>query len=239
MSTCAVIPIKDLQQAKGRLQGILSRDERSGLSRAMLEDLLGTLRASPWVDEVLIVTSDAEVSALAREKGARVLAEPATPGLIAAVTHAAQTLAAERVARMIFVPGDVPLLSLAELSIILSPVAGSDEPGITIVPAADLGGSNCIVCSPPDCLQFGFGEDSFRRHLQLARETGIAPRVLKLPGIGLDVDTHEDLLELIAFLETTGVVSGTHHYLRTSGIIARLFGDGAHGRNVRAEDQAV
>lgn len=224
MTTCAVIPIKDLHQAKGRLAAILSREERIGLTRAMLADLLATLRASPWIDRMLVVTSDATVAALARDEGAHVLPEPETPGLISAVTCAAEVLAAEGIERMIFVPGDVPLLSLAELSIILTP-GEKEAPEMTIVPASDLGGSNCIVCSPPDCLPFGFGVDSFRRHLRLAREAGITPRVVKLPGVGLDVDTEEDLLELIAFLETTGVDSGTHEYLKASGIIARLFRD--------------
>jgi hypothetical protein len=61
--------------------------------------------------------------------------------------------------------------------------------------------------------------------------------VVKLPGIGLDVDTPEDLLELIAFLETTGVVSGTHHYLQSSGIIARLFQDGENLLDEMKQDQ--
>ena len=71
-------------------------------------------------------------------------------------------------------------------------------------------------------MKFGFGEDSFRRHLGFARELGIEPRVIKLPALGLDVDTPHDLEALMRELETRQTLSSTHKYLMESGIIERL-----------------
>jgi 2-phospho-L-lactate guanylyltransferase len=38
-----------------------------------------------------------------------------------------------------------------------------------------------------------FGDDSFFPHLAAARSAGIEPTVLKLPGIGLDIDQPDDV----------------------------------------------
>jgi 2-phospho-L-lactate guanylyltransferase len=226
VTTCAVIPIKNLAYAKQRLAGVLSGAERQGLSKAMLKDVLHTLVECPLVDESLVVTGDPSVASLVEKYGATVLPEPDNPGLIPAVTEAAAYLSSRGVSNLLFLPGDVPLVSCDDLEVVLTGLKSQERPQFTIVPADDLGGSNCIVCSPPDCMKFGFGEDSFRRHLGFAREVGIKPRVVKLPALGLDVDTPEDLDLLIRELETRQTLSGTHSYLRDSGILARLANNG-------------
>lgn len=242
MTTCAVVPIKELVNAKQRLAPVLDEKERQLLFQAMVEDVLSTLQSSEMIDECWVVTRDPAVEKLASSHQARVIPEPDTPGLIPAVTYAASKMAEEGVQRLVFVPGDAPLVSVEELNIVLTQLseatadteAGSDKNGIDllhqapteksfiIVPARDLGGSNCISCSPPDCMKFGFGEDSFRRHLAFARELGIKPRVAKLPGLGLDVDTPDDLIELISRLKAGKIDSYTWKYLRESGIAERF-----------------
>jgi 2-phospho-L-lactate guanylyltransferase (CobY/MobA/RfbA family) len=67
-------------------------------------------------------------------------------------------------------------------------------------------------------MTFGFGEDSFRRHLRLARGRDIEPAVARLPGIGLDVDTPDDLAELIRTINLQGLDGYTARYLDESGI---------------------
>ena len=125
--------------------------------------------------------------------------------------HAAKLLTEQGVDNLVFLPGDLPLVTTAELDIVLDGFTAQGKPGICIVPAEDLGGSNCVVCSPPNCLPFGFGVDSFRRHLRIARENDIEPIVLKLPGIGLDIDTPEDLWVMLERLALSG--TGSHTYL--------------------------
>src|SRR6185436_7597043 len=71
----AVVPVKEIARSKQRLSGALFQDERERLVRAMLRDVLGALRASSGLADVLVITRDAEVGALAKECGAQVLAE--------------------------------------------------------------------------------------------------------------------------------------------------------------------
>ena len=168
----------------------------------------------------MVITADDTVANLGRAYGARIMPEPEDPGLINAVTHAAGTLSAEGVDVMIFLPGDTPLVNVEELEVVLDGFGQKTEPEFLIVPATDLGGSNCVVCSPPDCMTFGFGEDSFRRHLKLARAAGIEPIVAKLPGIGLDIDTPEDLQELVNQIIQQDIQSHTYHCLLANGLLS-------------------
>lgn len=225
MTTTAVIPIKQLVDAKQRLSGVLTSDERTRLFRAMVEDVLVAVEVCPLIDEILIVTSDDDVQELARGFGASVMSEPENPGLIPAVTAAAKRLSEALDSTLVFVPGDVPLITPEDLEVVLDGFGSSPAAEFTIVPASDLGGSNCVVCSPPDCIEFGFGEDSFRRHLRLAETRGIAPTVTRLPGIGLDVDTPEDLNELAQMLYESGQEKATFSYLLESGILERVCPD--------------
>ncbi len=224
MPTSAVIPVKQLENAKQRLAPVLSDLQRTGLFAVMVEDVLTAAEACVFIDEIVVVTSDGTVSELAARYDARIMAEPSRPGLIEAVTSAAATLRGEGTGSMIFLPGDIPLVGPDELDIVLEGfgMSGADE--FLIVPADDFGGSNCIACSPPDCMRFGFGEDSFRRHVAWARERDIEPMVVRLPGIGLDVDTPEDLRRVSMTLTETQRETHTHRYLRESGIMDRLSG---------------
>ncbi|MCB1644041.1 MAG: 2-phospho-L-lactate guanylyltransferase [Pseudomonadales bacterium] len=218
MTTSVVIPVKQLANAKQRLAGFLSPEQRSGLFKAMVEDVLEAVTVCDRIDDVYLITNDDEVAELARAYGAQTLTEPAQPGLIEAVTEAGTKLQQSGVETMVFLPGDVPLVSAEELEIVLDGFGHSDNHEFLIVPASDLGGSNCVLVSPPDCMTFGFGEDSFRRHLRLARERGINPGVARLPGIGLDVDTPADLFSLIKVLDEQGLDTHTSRFLRDSGI---------------------
>ena len=76
----AVLPIRGGEQAKSRLAGLLSAEERKGLALAMAEDVLTALAAAPALDRLLVVTGDAVVAALARRFGADVLGEPRPAG---------------------------------------------------------------------------------------------------------------------------------------------------------------
>lgn len=221
MSTVAVIPVKNLANAKQRLSGLLSASSRQMLFTAMFQDVLEAVSTCDAIDRVLVVTDDEQVRDIALAFGAEVRSEPATPGLIPAVTESGRQLAAEGVTSMLFLPADVPLITVEELEIVLGGFGRRDGPECLIVPATDLGGSNCVVCSPPDCMPFGFGEDSFRRHLGLARQAGIEPAVAKLPGIGLDVDVPEDLSELARRILADGLCTNTARFLESEGIMAK------------------
>ena len=190
----AAVPIKDLSVAKQRLASVLTLAERDQLARAMLRDVLRALGAAGF-DHVWVVTREPAVVEIARALNAEPLAEAENRGHSAAVALA-QAEAMRRGARLFLtVPGDVPRVTADELRE-LAGAAGDGTPAF--VPSRSGLGTNGVALAPPDAMPLTFGEPSFARHLETARTRNLSPRVLALPGLGLDIDTPEDLTALVA-----------------------------------------
>ena len=220
MTIGAVLPVKDFGHAKQRLAGFLSAVERRLLSEAMAEDVLETLSQVSELSEIIVVTRDERARELAARHGARVLAEPSNDGQSAAVERAAAALGRAGVESLLQVPGDVPGASADEIAAVMA-AHGSAVDGaaaVTLVPSHDRRGTNCVLCSPPDVWPFAFGHESFGPHCEAARAQGIAPRIMALPGLGLDIDTPDDLRGFMA----RPAAGRTLDYVRESGIAERL-----------------
>lgn len=215
----AVLPVKDFANAKQRLAEFLNRQERRRLAEKMLEDVLTALVETPALAGVLVVTRDPAAKQIAKTYGARVLIESRNQGQSVAVTRAAAALAAENITGLLSVPGDIPLITSAEISTVLG--SHGQAPAMTIVPAWDRRGSNCILCSPPDLIPFRFGLDSFKPHLRAATELGIEPVITPLPGIGLDIDGPVEISRLL----NMPPVSRAQTFLIEAGIADRLRAD--------------
>ncbi len=208
----AMVPIKEMTNAKQRLSAVLSPEERKGLFRAMVEDVIEVLSKVSVLDGVMIVSRDAEAEKLAERYHARLLIEEENRGHTMAVAHAARVLAGEGVDGILQLPGDVPMVTVAEITQVLKTHGAA--PAMTIVPSRDKQGSNCILCSPPEVMPLTFGEDSFYPHLATARKHGLEPQVLTMPGIGLDIDTPDDLRMLL----TQKVSNRTGRFLQENKI---------------------
>ncbi len=77
------------------------------------------------------------------------------------------------------------------------PVHGQPLPAVTVAPDRFRSGTNALLCSPPDCIPFRFGDGSFHAHLREAKRVGAAHSPVVIEGIGLDVDHPDDLAELL------------------------------------------
>jgi 2-phospho-L-lactate guanylyltransferase len=189
-----VVPVKEIARSKQRLAGALFADERERLVRAMLRDVLCALRASTVLADVLVITRDAEVGALARECGAQVLAERSTGDLNAALRQAAGHLMDVGAPGILVVPADVPAVRPVDIAEVAQEHGPS--PAVTLVADRRGIGTNALAASPPTLCPFLFGDGSFERHLQAARAAGVEPRVADAPGLCYDVDVESDLDEI-------------------------------------------
>ena len=201
MGLWAVVPVKELDRAKMRLAPLLPLGLRRALMLAMLEDVLAALAATPGLAGIAVVTVEPAAASLAARYGARVIETGARDGHTGAVSAMARLLAEEGAPGMLTVPGDIPLVTPAEIASLIA--AHRPAPAFTIAPSRDEHGSNAVICSPPDAVPLRFGEDSFFPHLRAAEALGIPPTVLHLPGIALDVDTPEDLAAFTMLLSAT------------------------------------
>ena len=187
----AIIPVKETQGAKQRLAPVLSAALRQELALAMLEDVLEAVAGVAGLGGAILVTVDPQAGALAHRYGMQTLAEGAHDGHTGAVNAGARYLKAQGRRTMLTLPGDLPLVTAAEIEALIA--AHGPAPAFTISPAHDDLGSNAILMSPPQAVPLRFGEDSFFPHLEAARAQGIEPCVLRLAGIAFDIDNPQDL----------------------------------------------
>ena len=212
----ALLPVKDLENAKQRLSSLLDARARRLLFAAMLEDVLEALSRSASIAGTLVVTRHDGARTLAERYGACTLGEARNLGQTSAVTLGARALEARGAAGIIAVPADIPLLRPEDIDAVLA--AHRPAPSITITPARDELGSNAVVCSPSGVLPFRFGDNSFHPHVARARALGIEPRVVRLPRLALDIDTPDDLRAFAAESSRTRA----YRYLEESGILERF-----------------
>lgn len=190
----ALVPVKALSVGKSRLDAVLSSDQRAALVKAMLADVLSALNACAVVTRPFVATSDPHIDRIARSFGAEVLRETVVGGYCRSVKDSALRLEELGAKRLLIIPADVPLIDPAEIAEIV--LASERNPSVALVPAMADGGTNAICAFPPNVIDFRFGDQSFKAHCAAAREVGIAPRILELPGAALDIDRPADLREL-------------------------------------------
>jgi 2-phospho-L-lactate guanylyltransferase len=191
----ACVPVKEFTGAKQRLSPMLSPPQREILAATMLEDVLSALAGATRLAGILVNTVDPRAASLAERYGARVVTEGALDGHTGAVNGMARVLAAEGKGALLTLPGDIPRVTAWEIDAVAS--SCRDAPSFTIVPAHDELGSNAVICAPPFAVPLRFGDDSYFPHLMAARRQGIEPGIVRLPGIGLDIDHPVDLLAFI------------------------------------------
>jgi 2-phospho-L-lactate guanylyltransferase len=216
----AVLPVKAWSEAKRRLSPILSGEERQALARSMLDDVLGAIAGASRVTGTLAVTADRVAASYLEGAGCEVLAEPRR-GLNRALRTAADELRRRDASTMLVLPIDLPLVVAGDLDRLcghhLEQGAGRSggsaaRPTVTVAPDRFRSGTNALVCSPPGCIPFRFGDGSFHAHLREAERAGAAHSRLVLANLGLDVDHPDDLAELLRL----------DHSSRTGGLLRRL-----------------
>lgn len=179
------MPVKRLAQAKSRLRGALHNVPHEALALALARDTVAAALSCPLVRQVLVVTGDPAVAASLRSLGARVVAEPPSPGLNAAVRHGASLVGEGWVAAL---AADLPALQPDELSAALSAAAAG--PLVRrFVPDASGTGTVLLTAPPGAPLDPRFGPGSAAAHAA----SGAAQLTGEWPTLRRDVDTLADL----------------------------------------------
>jgi 2-phospho-L-lactate guanylyltransferase len=208
----ALLPVKAPVNAKQRLSGFLTPAQREALARFMFEEVLATLRAVKTLDRIAVATSDDAVAQHARHAGALVFAETEQHGHSHSADAGAQRAAELGATTVLMVPIDTPLVTAAEIASLI----GAAEPGVIVVPSADGTGTNALVHTPPGVIECRFGPGSFQKHCDQVRHKGLPLKVMRPPGLLFDIDTPEDVAELLA----RAPESRTAQWLRTQWTFA-------------------
>jgi len=204
MKTCAIVPVNVLGEAKSRLKGCLSREQRKGLMQAMLEDVLTALRAVPT-----IVISPEDLRELLQPWNVAFLLQQGVVELDPGVRQAnkyAMELGADAT---LFVPADMPLITPGDVAEVLRL---GEEHNVIITQSRD-GGTGILYRRPPDVMESRFTQNSFEDHLAEAKRRGIEPYILNALRLSMDLDTEEDLKMFMKL----GKGTATYEHLKKCG----------------------
>ena len=206
----AVLPVKSPHNAKQRLSGFLSADQRETLARILYKQTLASLCQAKGIDRVAVVTSDSEAAEHARRSGALVFEEDEQVSHSVSADAACLRAIQLGATTALLVPIDVPLVTPADFSHLAAaarpglqagPPAGpqgAPQARLIVVPSADGTGTNALARTPPDVIESHFGPGSCRAHLDQALSKSIHSEILRLRGLMFDIDTPEDVAELLA-----------------------------------------
>ena len=196
MTIWAIVPVKPLRRGKSRLAETLTEDERAELNSQLLAHTLKTLKKTPEVEEVLVVSRDPKALAIAHDHDARTIRENGAPDLNTALERATAVAKMYTTNGVLVLPADLPLISQMDIEKIIATASGYKRI-VVITPDRHKEGTNALLVSPAGLIEYDYGEKSFERHCELARKAGARLEVCELPSIELDLDLPEDL-ELVA-----------------------------------------
>ena len=188
-----LVPVKKMANAKQRLAQVLEQAARNELARAMLRDVLDALAAGA-ADEVSLVTSDPFAVELAHHYRLAVIPDDSNLSETSAIEMATRACESRGIQSTLVIPADIPLIEAADIRAIYE---GAPANGTVLVPSADRRGTNAVLRRPAASFPLRFGNDSFMPHLVAAIATHATCVVLSLPRIALDIDTPEDLQQLV------------------------------------------
>ena len=186
-----ILPVKRLDAAKSRLDSLFDPGQRRELAAAMLEDALDLCARATFLSWH-VLSADEIVLRKAAERGFETLEDPPDGGLNDSLASAIDRLSGAD--SVTIIPADTPLATASDLQDILDTGAISD---VVVVPADRDAGTNGLYLSPPDLMAPRFGESSFSGYLRNAHETGLRCSILPLEGLALDIDSPEDIDELL------------------------------------------
>ena len=198
MTIWAIVPVKPLRRGKSRLAGTLSEDERAELNQSLLQHTLTTLTDVRELEQVLVISRDPHALTIARHYGARTVREDGQPQLNTALTRATVVAKVHATRGVLILPADLPLISREDVLTLID--KAGEPPVVVIAPDRHGKGTNALLISPSGLIEYDFGENSFQRHCERAREAGARLEIVDLPSLGLDLDLPEDL-EIIRELE--------------------------------------
>jgi 2-phospho-L-lactate/phosphoenolpyruvate guanylyltransferase len=189
--TWVIIPVKPLNRAKSRLSTVLSPEQRAHFAEMMYRQVLGVVSQIKTLAGVLVISRDSRALALARESGARTLQESTKSDLNPALQRATEMVRLWRGEAVLILPADLPFVSVNDVQHMLD--MAKADPGVVIATDRDKDGTNAMLVRPPSLFEYRYGDNSFVRHVALAREKGASVSIYASDTISLDIDVPADL----------------------------------------------
>ena len=189
MKIAAIIPVKTFSNAKTRLD--LSPQKIEGLCKIMLEEILHTISISPQIEKIILVTKEEKAIEIGKKFNVIIIRDEKEESVNSAVALADKYLLENKFDVSIVFPQDIPYIKTQDIDFMLKYMA---RPNFAIIiPSRRFDGTNALVRMPIDLMKTHYDEDSYKIHMNTAKEYTLNVAMVFVKRIMWDVDNKEDL----------------------------------------------
>ena len=189
MKIAAIIPVKTFSLAKTRLD--LSLQQKEDLCKIMLEEILQVLSISPQIKKIVIVTKEEKAIELGKKYNAIIIPDNEEKSVNSAVALADKYLFENEFDASIVFPQDIPFIKTQDIDFMLNYKVPPNF--VIVVPSRRFDGTNALVRMPIDLMITHYDEDSYKIHMNTAKEHTRNVALIFVKRIMWDVDNMEDL----------------------------------------------
>ena len=193
MKIAAIIPVKTFSNAKTRLG--LSSHQKEELCKIMLEEILQTTSISPQIEETIIVTKEKKAIEIGKKFSATIIEDKKEESVNSAVALADRYLLENNFDVSIVFPQDIPYIKTQDIDFMLN--YKSPPNFAIIVPSRRFDGTNALVRMPINLMKTHYDEDSYKIHMNTAKEHTLNVAMIFVKRMMWDVDNMEDLKFLL------------------------------------------
>lgn len=211
MKIAAIVPVKTFSLAKTRLD--LSPQQKEDLCKIMLEEILYTLSISPQIEKTVIVTKEEKAIELGKKYSAIIIPDKEEKSVNNAVALADKYLLENKFDASIVFPQDIPFIKTQDIDFMLNYKV---PPNFAIVvPSRRFDGTNALVRMPIDLMATHYDEDSYKIHMNTAKEYTRNVALVFVKRIMWDVDNMDDLRFLLEQNEKPEIAAKIKNILET------------------------
>ena len=193
MKIAAIIPVKTFSKAKTRLD--LSPQQVEELCKVMLEEILQTLSISPQIEKIIIVTKEEKAIEIGKKFNTVIIIDEKEESVNSAVSLADKYLLENNFDVSIVFPQDIPFIKTQDIDFMLN---YKMHPNFAIiVPSRRFDGTNALARMPVDLMETHYDEDSYKIHMNTAKNHTLNVAMVFVKRIMWDVDNMEDLKFLL------------------------------------------
>ena len=193
MKIAAIIPVKTFLNSKTRLH--LPVDKVEALCKIMLEEILEVLSVSSKIEKIILITKEQKAIEIGKKFNTITIIDEKEESVNQAVSLADKYLLENNFNASIVFPQDIPYIKTEDVDFILK---HQMHPNFAIiVPSRKFDGTNALVRMPINLMKTHYDNDSYRNHMNTAKEHTRNVAMVFVKRIMLDIDDQEDLKILL------------------------------------------
>ena len=193
----AIIPINEFSRSFTRLSSVLDLEQRMELAKNLSSRLIQILLTVDEVEKIVLFTCEKNWPGEMQHSKLVLRKDEDKKPLKQKIDSVADWAYGSGAKKMMYLSIDLPIVEKKDITQIID----SHKHGLTLVQAKKDGGTNALIADLPRKINFQFGADSFRKHLEAAKLEKLKTNIQSAEGLSFDLDDHDDWEFLIKYYQ--------------------------------------